>query len=217
MHDYELRGIHSTRNPKDKSGVTELEFIAGRENILAHLTRLCLSEDFLGQPLLKNHPEIIKSFAVERLVTIRFITGHNGREARPLSATFEVPCPDLEKGWYLYSINLTNGAAQFNAHPLFSSENKPRVRSFTIPDWPAVVELACRAHTRLPALPSIGWDLAITNHGPVIIEGNFNWGVNQSQLLTGKPFLQKDLLDIYENRRLISLSPGSGKQSKKNH
>ena len=174
--------------------------IQGQANILAKLDQLIRHEDFLVQPRLVNHPDIVEVFKVQQLVTIRFITGHDGRQARPLSAVFEVPTHFSQKGWHLYTIDIESGKLLFNAHPLFSSDDEPQPRSFTIPHWPAVVNLSLRAHTQLPALPTIGWDIAIGNREPTLIEGNFNWGANQLQALTGEPLLQKELLGIYEKR-----------------
>ncbi|MCK5682460.1 hypothetical protein KAI46_16790 [bacterium] len=197
--DYELHGIRSRCNP-DQRGQKELELVIGQANIITRLAQLTRHEDFLIQPLLTNHPEIVKVFAVERLVTIRFITGHDGQKVRPLSAALEVPHQSLQKGWHLYTIDLENGRAHLGEHPLFPRDDKPEVQSFTTPDWPGVVDLPLRAHALLPALPTIGWDLAVCDQEPIIIEANFNWGVNQAQILSGEPLLQGGLLDVYEKR-----------------
>ncbi|HEY0970331.1 MAG TPA: sugar-transfer associated ATP-grasp domain-containing protein [Gemmatimonadales bacterium] len=46
---------------------------------------------------------------------------------------------------------------------------------FEIPHYERAIELAVRLHGELPGLHSIGWDLAMTDDGPVFIEGNDNW------------------------------------------
>ena len=40
------------------------------------------------------------------------------------------------------------------------------------------VELACRAHRTLYRIRAIGWDVAISDNGPVFIEGNDNWEIS---------------------------------------
>jgi hypothetical protein len=46
---------------------------------------------------------------------------------------------------------------------------------FRIPGWRDAIELACRSQTLLPQLPSLGWDIALTETGPRIIEANARW------------------------------------------
>jgi hypothetical protein len=200
QQDYELCSISSTRNPNSQNGPKVLESVSGQANVLAKLKQLICAEDFLVQPLLVNHPKITATFGIERLVTIRFITGHDGLQIWPLSAVFEVPHHNPGKGWHLYTIDIENGRAFLNEHPLFLRDDKPQVTSFVIPSWKSIVNLALRAHALFPALPTIGWDLAVTDCGPIVIEGNFNWGVNQAQVLSGKPLLAGKLLEIYEKK-----------------
>ena len=41
-----------------------------------------------------------------------------------------------------------------------------------IPYWNEVVEMAERASLKVPQIHYVGWDIAITDKGPVMIEGN---------------------------------------------
>ena len=43
--------------------------------------------------------------------------------------------------------------------------------------WNDVVDLGIRAHDHFDPFHSIGWDIAIAEDGPVLVEGNHNWGV----------------------------------------
>jgi hypothetical protein len=51
-----------------------------------------------------------------------------------------------------------------------------RFEGFLLPFFAETVDLAIRIHEDLPMIHSVGWDLAITADGPVVIEGNSNWG-----------------------------------------
>lgn len=42
-------------------------------------------------------------------------------------------------------------------------------------------ELACNAHRCIYGVRAIGWDIAISQDGPVIIEGNDNWEISLQQ------------------------------------
>lgn len=41
-----------------------------------------------------------------------------------------------------------------------------------LPRWQDVLALALRAHAASPAKVAVGWDIAITDAGPVPVEGN---------------------------------------------
>lgn len=56
---------------------------------------------------------------------------------------------------------------------------------YKLPYWDEVVELVCCAHEQLPEIKSIGWDVAITPQGPVLIEGNDNWEIGGPQDMEG--------------------------------
>ena len=47
-----------------------------------------------------------------------------------------------------------------------------RIEGRQLPFWPEVKELAIRAHTLFADRLLIGWDIAITEDGPILIEGN---------------------------------------------
>lgn len=46
---------------------------------------------------------------------------------------------------------------------------------FQVPFWSECIALVKQAAKRIPENRSIGWDVAITNEKPVLIEGNHNW------------------------------------------
>lgn len=52
---------------------------------------------------------------------------------------------------------------------------------FEIPFFKEAVDLVCQAHKKLYGMHSIGWDVAFTVDGPVLIEGNDNWEISLMQ------------------------------------
>lgn len=59
------------------------------------------------------------------------------------------------------------------------------LENYVIPDFKAIIETAKEAAKLMPEINYIGWDIAITSGGPVIIEGN------------GAPYSYQDEQDIY--------------------
>ena len=53
---------------------------------------------------------------------------------------------------------------------------------FQIPFWYESLELAKKAALLYPQNRSVGWDIAIKNNGPILIEGNHNWGARLWQM-----------------------------------
>ncbi|WP_307661101.1 sugar-transfer associated ATP-grasp domain-containing protein [Streptomyces sp. V1I1] len=47
------------------------------------------------------------------------------------------------------------------------------------------------AHDLFPCVGSIGWDVGLSDRGPLILEGNPNWGMNVPQLMPGRPMLEE--------------------------
>ena len=43
------------------------------------------------------------------------------------------------------------------------------------------------AHRACSNIAFVGWDIAFTNHGPMLLEGNANWSADEYQSLTGEP------------------------------
>lgn len=56
---------------------------------------------------------------------------------------------------------------------------------FEIPFFKEAVEMAKELHLRLYRIHSVGWDIAITQDGPLFIEGNSRWEVSGTQSAVG--------------------------------
>ena len=53
---------------------------------------------------------------------------------------------------------------------------------FRIPQWQAVTNLCTRAARLMDNIHSVGWDVLITANGPILLEGNDDWGVISEQV-----------------------------------
>jgi glutathione synthase/RimK-type ligase-like ATP-grasp enzyme len=72
-----------------------------------------------------------------------------------------------------------------------------RIEGFQLPFWKESVELALRAHETLPTIALVGWDIALTAEGPVIIEGNSTPGAKSPQITHKKPWGATDFPELY--------------------
>jgi len=72
------------------------------------------------------------------------------------------------------------GGRWTTTHP----DSKVHFEGLQIPEWSSVLEI-CRQGARLfSGVRSIGWDIALTPTGPLIIEGNADWGLPSVQVHT---------------------------------
>lgn len=74
----------------------------------------------------------------------------------------------VKRGWY-------------TAHP----DTGVPFKGFCIPHWSEVMNLVIRAHKCFPIIHSVGWDVAISTSGPLIIEGNQRWVPHSFQFTYG--------------------------------
>ncbi|WJH37637.1 hypothetical protein N7E02_02040 (plasmid) [Aliirhizobium terrae] len=108
-------------------------------------------------------------------------------------------------GGFMISIDLETGRlmsgakqeAQFGGqyhdiHDAFRIEPE----TFIIPFWPQTREAVTKAAEALAPLRSLGWDVAITPIGPLIIEANADYGIDVLQELAGG-YLGKPLGQAY--------------------
>lgn len=75
----------------------------------------------------------------------------------------------------------------YNEHPI----SKEKIVGFKVPMFDKAKELVCKAAGEVPEVAYIGWDVAITEDGPVLIEGNCYPGVFQL-----RPSFSKDKMGV---------------------
>jgi hypothetical protein len=139
----------------------------------------------LVQERLENAPSVAR-YAGASLVVIRVITCLDGNGIAHVTHGMLRILSKLEPGWpsaaeYGAPVDLATGELGrlasdkredaldfFDHHPVTGA----RVAGARLPEWPDVKELALRAHAVFDDRFVIGWDIAVTPDGPVLIEGN---------------------------------------------
>jgi hypothetical protein len=81
------------------------------------------------------------------------------------------------------------GGERFIRHP----DTNSAFAGETVPMWDDVVSLCTRAAVMIPMMRWVGWDVAITPSGPVLVEGNAHPHVGVVQV-HGRPFLTDDMI-----------------------
>ena len=167
--------------------------VAGEESILTALMRLVERRDYIAQPLLRNHPDLARRCGGDRLATIRLITVRGTDQGQAMRACLEIPVEGNSDRVYPMNIDIaTGGLSLFEVDageaPPALRDPLERLQGFRLPQWRELAAIAEAAHRSFPDLYSVGWDLALTDQGVRLLEGNINWAVAVHQL-GGRPLL----------------------------
>lgn len=90
-----------------------------------------------------------------------------------------------------YSFDITKPLC--DVHPVSGVQ----LEGFQIPFWDEVKAMCIKAASKYNDNRCIGWDVAITKDGPLLIEGNHDWGARVWQMPAGKGM--KKILEKYLN------------------
>lgn len=153
-----------------------------------------IRQDVLVQPLVTVHPALA-DIALGALPTVRIVTMIDEQGApEVVSATFRCASDprarvdNMKAGGLIVPVALIDGqlgracfgygGQDHDIHPASGA----RIQGRILPDWAAATALATRAHAGAFAdYVLIGWDVAFTAQGPVLIEGNGKPGVLMPQ------------------------------------
>lgn len=67
----------------------------------------------------------------------------------------------------------------------YHPDTKQRFAGLKIPYWEEIIDTAKRFHGYYYGIPSIGWDIAITPSGPMILECGEDWEIQGTQIFKG--------------------------------
>lgn len=181
------------------------------------LERLKGRRGWIVQPLVQSHTELHRIMSSHALGTIRAVTfieegavslpyavlripvGKNRADNFSHGASGNLVAPiALDTG----IVGVARGSKSKEWPEMMDVDTHPdtrnRVSGFALPFWPELKELIVAAHKSLPNLATLGWDVAITDAGPIIVEANATYDVDLLQVAL-KRGLKSELL----NARLL--------------
>ncbi len=153
------------------------------------------ARDCIVQPRLANHP-VVAAITNGALASLRIVTGiDRDGHAAMVSAILYLPCGDRAisvagigcaidpgSGALTRALHFGKGAGEIGQHP---DTGEPIVGR-CLPFWSECRALAVRAHgLAFARFAFLGWDIAITPEGPLLLEANSGWAALHLQLLNG--------------------------------
>jgi hypothetical protein len=185
--------------------------ILSRDELLAALLQQSLNDDFIIQPRLINHGALV-DISNDALSTVRVLTCRNEQgQPEATNVAFRMAVggnsvvDNFHQGGLAAAVNMKTGTigeasdigikpgmGWREVHPVSGLRFKGRI----LPDWQKVLELACEAHKAFPHRIMVGWDVAMLQDGPMIIEGNGKPDLDIHQRVERAPLGDKRISEL---------------------
>jgi len=165
-------------------------------SLIEHIQHLSCRQTYLAFECLTNHPEI-HDLSAGALSTLRMHTMLNERgEAEHLFSMFRMSqfrqriidtsdgiaaSVDPVTGLLGMASNSSHMARWYDRHPFTNA----RITGRRVPFWQDALKLAVSTHQALASPYVVGWDIAVTDRGPVILEANKSPDLEIEQRLNG--------------------------------
>lgn len=167
-------------------GVEKYE-IDEESNIKALFNTLLIRKQLLIEECILQH-EKVSSLYPDSVNSLRLFTFYNGKDAFVLNSVFKIGnggVTDNFSSGSMYTFVSDDGKVicpaidrddnYYSNHPITNEI----IVGFEIPDYKKACDLVKKCAKVVPEVGYIGWDVALTPDGPVIIEGNCFPGVFQ--------------------------------------
>jgi len=153
-----------------------------------------IGEDFLVQELIQQHDKV-NAIHSKSVNTVRIVTSKR-KDGTIFVSNAQFRCgangSTIDNWWaggMIVGINLDNGQLSeygfykpgYGTKAKIHPNSKIKFENYQLPYWEEVMEQVINAHQFFYGLFSIGWDVAITNEGPILIEANEDWEVSMPQ------------------------------------
>ncbi len=178
---------------------------------------------YMLQPRANPHADI-KTIVGDRLATVRMLTTRTSAHTKVHRAVWKIPAGtnvadnfwrggnllatlDIETGRVLRVVRGVGLAQEpVTHHPDSGAE----LVGFTIPLWREMKDLVCEAAGMLGGIRLIGWDVAPTDKGPVIVEPNYTPDFDMVQMAD-----RRGILDAEFNAFLADCKEGARQAKRK--
>lgn len=138
--------------------------------------KLCLIEE-----VIKQHPDMNKLNA-SSVNTIRIVTIRTKKKTHIMAAYLRIGAGDIvdnfNHGGMVVPIDIDSGLIHdvaidkkgntYKKHPI----TKTPIIGFQIPFWNSILKMVRNASKEVPEVGMVGWDVAVSNKGPLLVEGN---------------------------------------------
>lgn len=179
------------------AGIRLLHAPAERDQSRLLLTKIAARGDHLLEERIWQHPRLT-ALHPHSVNTVRITTIlDDDRQVQFISAILRIGngrlIDNFSAGGMAARIAIRTGLVEDEAlyvNPFLAKHRHhpatgTAIVGFPLPDWPRALELIREAALIVPSARSIGWDIAFTETGPILVEGNDNWNKTIVQQTNG--------------------------------
>lgn len=167
----------------------------------ACLAALQHTDSLIVQPKLVNHEQILQFTSARGLSTIRVVTVRSAGGIDIIGACMRIIVGDAEVDAFRHGaagnlvaavdivsgmLNTGRGSSSTAWPTMRDAERHPISRAgiagFKLPYWNEVIALSKKAHASVAGLQTVGWDVAITDNGPMLVEANWRYDIDILQV-----------------------------------
>ncbi len=194
-----VKKIYASSKGADIYKITVNDTVDGGDK-LSEIFRIIRDSEFIFQETIIQHPalDLLNPHSVNTLRIDTLIDSDNNTHV--LSAYLRMSLIDhfvdnIGSGGCMVAIDINSGRARKYARPDFNYYGTKLFTQhpltgtvfdgFELPFFEEVKKLVIRAADLIPGLRLIGWDVAFSESGPVIIEGNSDYGIRGNDLAYG--------------------------------
>jgi hypothetical protein len=153
--------------------------------VMQDLAKRSRAAGLIVQPRIRNHP-LLSDVADQSLAVVRVITCLDQQDQPVVTHGMLRVLGKLEPDWpteaeFGAPIDLATGRMglmagdkrplvfeRYDRHPMTGAD----IAGCTLPHWPAIMASALEAHRAYPERVVVGWDIALSPDGVVVLEGN---------------------------------------------
>lgn len=205
-----LKRIYGSSSGRNIYLISEEQLEEGGSS-LAEIYNSVVGSEFIFQQRVRQHPDLerLNPYSLNTMRIDTFI-GKDGKvdviSGFLKMSTNKVPVDNSNTGGCGVGINLTTGRLRRNGY------SKLRVKgveiltkhpitgvtfeNFKIPYLDEAIDLVKKAALLMPGLRLLGWDVGFSDEGPVIIEGNSDYGINSNDLMYGGYFANEKFREV---------------------
>ncbi|MDX1640122.1 MAG: sugar-transfer associated ATP-grasp domain-containing protein [Balneolaceae bacterium] len=164
------------------------------------------------QNVMVNHPSW-SGFTSGAFVTCRIVTAKSPDDGSvfPLFTTIKLPVgkayiDNFSKGGFYsgidketgkmglaYGLRPVNGGFNFTLHP----DTRQKIEGEKIPFWQDILQFAIHIHSQFNTI-FVGWDIGMTENGPIVVEGNIGWASRSYECTHLEPLCNTEYPILYE-------------------
>lgn len=186
------------------------EFLLNEKNIPDFLNYIGSINLDLIEVYIEQH-DILNEIYPESLNTLRVITIlDKNNNVNIIGAILRMGADkyidNFDAGGVSAKVNIENGIIEgpviyktpldttlYKNHPV----NNNKIVDIQLPNWKDVISLVKEASLHVPQVRTVGWDVALTNSGAYLLEGNHNWDKTHWQKCYGAG-LKHELIKFIE-------------------